>query len=168
MSQIKIERHHFGSLDRAIAAFQAEFDRIHAADPMDMNIQFPESDIKSLQEVKQHLTDRAATFDLIAHLHGQRAFSARTFVPGERTAGVIDHIRKELIEVQADPHDLSEWVDVILLALDGAWRHGHTPEQIAEAIAAKQARNEARTWPDWRTMPTDKAIEHYRGGERAP
>ena len=30
------------------------------------------------------------------------------------------------------------------------------------AIVAKQARNEARTWPDWRTAPLDRAIEHDR------
>ena len=30
------------------------------------------------------------------------------------------------------------------------------------AIKAKQARNEARTWPDWRTASPDKAIEHDR------
>jgi hypothetical protein len=100
--------------------------------------------------------------DLVQHLYRQRAFSERTFGPGERTAGVIDHIRKELIEVERDPHDVTEWVDVILLALDGAWRHGHTPEQIAAAIETKQAKNEKREWPDWRTQPQDRAIEHVR------
>jgi hypothetical protein len=100
--------------------------------------------------------------NLIEHLHRQRAWSKVTFGPGTRTAGVLDHIRKELKEVERDPNDLTEWVDVILLALDGAWRHGHTPEQIASAIEAKQARNESREWPDWRTQPTDRAIEHVR------
>ena len=32
--------------------------------------------------------------------------------------------------------------------------------QIIDAIKAKQARNEARTWPDWRTAAPGKAIEH--------
>jgi hypothetical protein len=30
------------------------------------------------------------------------------------------------------------------------------------ARAAKQAKNESRTWPDWRTMSEDGAIEHDR------
>jgi hypothetical protein len=62
---------------------------------------------------------------------------------------------------------LSEWVDVILLALDGAWRSGASPEQIAFAIAAKQIKNESRKWPDWRTAEPGKAIEHVRaaGGD---
>ena len=100
--------------------------------------------------------------DLVAHLAQQRAWSARTFGPGARTAGVVDHIRRELREIEAAPGDLSEWVDVVLLALDGAWRAGHAPESIASALVATQARNEARTWPDWRTADPDKAIEHSR------
>lgn len=104
-------------------------------------------------------------FDLVAHLRRQMAFSAKTFGPGSRVQGVCDHIRKELIEVEDDGGPLAEWVDVILLALDGAWRSGATPEQIAEAITAKQARNETRVWPDWRTAPVGKAIEHDRAEE---
>ncbi len=105
---------------------------------------------------------KAETFDLVAHLYRQRDFSLRTFGPGERTAGVLDHIRKELVEIEADPADITEWVDVILLALDGAWRAGHAPEAIASAITDKQTRNEARQWPDWRTAEPGKAIEHVR------
>lgn len=101
-------------------------------------------------------------WDLITHLERQRAFSERTFGPGRRTEGVSDHIRKELAEIAENPDDLSEWVDVILLALDGAWRAGHSPRDIACAIEAKQARNERRSWPDWRTAPLNKAIEHSR------
>lgn len=105
-------------------------------------------------------------FDLVAHLRRQMEFSARTFGPGDRVTGVCDHIRKELREVQDDAvagvPTLPEWVDVILLALDGAWRSGASPEQIAEAITAKQARNEGRAWPDWRTADPSKAIEHDR------
>ena len=108
-------------------------------------------------------------FDLVAHLHRQIEFSERTFGPGDRTAGVCDHIRKELREVQDDAAagraTLGEWVDVIILALDGAWRSGATPEQIASAIVAKQAKNEGRRWPDWRTVDQGKAIEHDRTGE---
>lgn len=102
------------------------------------------------------------TFDLVAHLHRQMAFSLKTFGPGIRTEGVVDHIRKELIEILACPDDLMEWIDVVMLGLDGAWRSGATPEQVTAALAAKLVKNEARTWPDWRTMPVGKAIEHDR------
>ena len=104
-------------------------------------------------------------FDLIAHLRRQIAFSEKTFGPGRRVHGVCDHIRKELVEVEAEGGPLSEWVDVIILGLDGAWRSGATPEEIVAAIVAKQAKNEGRNWPDWRTVPEGKAIEHDRTGE---
>lgn len=100
--------------------------------------------------------------ELVEHLQRQHEWSERTFGPGHRTAGVIDHIRKELVEIEVSPLDLSEWIDVAILALDGAWRAGYSPEEIAAALTAKQAKNEARTWPDWRTAPTDKAIEHKK------
>lgn len=100
--------------------------------------------------------------DLVAHLHRQRAWSRQTFGPALRTKGVIDHIKKELIEVEAHPTDLSEWIDIAILALDGAWRHGYEPEQIVAALEAKQTKNENRIWPDWRTLSEDQAIEHDR------
>lgn len=95
-----------------------------------------------------------------AHLARQREWSKATFGPGDRLLGVLDHIRKELKEIEDDPADLGEWVDVVILAFDGAWRAGWEPQQIIDAIKAKQARNEAREWPDWRTASADRAIEH--------
>ena len=109
-----------------------------------------------------------ASWDLIAHLERQRAWSEKTFGPGDRTAGVCDHIRKELREIEANPHDLMEWVDVILLALDGAWRAGNSSIAIAAAINHKQGRNESRVWPDWRTAEPGKAIEHDRSADAVP
>lgn len=103
-----------------------------------------------------------AQFDLVLHLRRQHAFSERTFGPGGRVAGICDHILRELIEVLDSGGALAEWVDVINLGLDGAWRSGATPEQICEAIAAKQLRNEGRSWPDWRSAEPGKAIEHIR------
>ncbi|MGB3415738.1 MAG: dATP/dGTP pyrophosphohydrolase domain-containing protein [Mesorhizobium sp.] len=101
-------------------------------------------------------------FDPVAHLSRQREWSKRTFGPGARTKGVLDHIRKELAEVEACPTDLSEWIDVIILACDGALRAGHEPGAIVEAWITKQARNEKRQWPDWRTADPEKAIEHVK------
>lgn len=106
-------------------------------------------------------------FSMLAHLTRQREWSDRTFGPGERTAGVIDHIRKELREIEADPTDISEWIDVVILGLDGAWRSGYQPQQIIDALVAKQAKNEAREWPDWRTQPFNRAIEHVKAASPA-
>lgn len=101
-------------------------------------------------------------FSLREHLERQAAWSRDTFGPGPRTKGVIDHITKELAEIAADPTDLTEWIDVVILALDGAWRAGGTPEEIIATLVAKQAKNEARSWPDHRLASEDVAIEHER------
>lgn len=112
--------------------------------------------------------------DLQQHLIRQMAFSHTTFGPGERTKGVVDHIRKELVEVEESDGAADEWVDVVILALDGLTRrlafvgNGERadPARVAEMacnmIVGKQTRNEARNWPDWRTQSADKAIEHVR------
>lgn len=102
---------------------------------------------------------RAIDADHLAH---QREWSQHTFGPGRRTEGLIDHITKELGEIRDNPTDLKEWVDVILLSFDGAWRAGWEPQQVIDAIVAKQAENERRIWPDWRTTDPEKAIQHVR------
>lgn len=103
--------------------------------------------------------------NLLAHLKRQIAFSRETFGPGQRSAGVVDHIRKELREIEtaeSPREELTEWIDVAILAFDGAWRIGYTAEDIVAALVAKQTKNESRRWPDWRTAEPGKAIEHVR------
>lgn len=117
-------------------------------------------------------------YDMIPHLARQAAFSRATFGPGPRTEGVCDHIAKELNEIGTAEHEddrAHEWVDVAILGLDGLLRSiwatapNLTSTQVAERavhlIAAKQGKNEKRVWPDWRTAPEGKAIEHVRGTE---
>lgn len=111
---------------------------------------------------------RLLSHSILAYYRRQIEWSGRTFGPALRTKGIIDHIKKELREIEADPHDLSEWVDVIILAMDGFWRHGGTAEDLMPRLLAKQEKNFARNWPDWRTMPEDRAIEHDRSGEQHP
>lgn len=104
-------------------------------------------------------------FNLVEHLHRARAFSEKTFGPGARAEGIVAHICKELDEIIAEPTDLEEWIDVMILAMDGAWRAGYEPEEIVAALVAKQNKNESRTWPDWRKFADDQPIEHDRSGE---
>lgn len=112
----------------------------------------------------QYLREKRAPFNLAgtirALLEKQIPWSTKTFGPGARVGGITKHIEKELDEIRANPTDLVEWVDVILLALDGAWRAGYTAEQIVEALFTKQARNFTREWP----APTDEntTSEHLR------
>lgn len=121
--------------------------------------------VVALEAIGRHLSNAHEPLELVAHLRRQREFSERTFGPGPRAAGVIAHIRRELVEIEANPGDVTEWIDVVLLAFDGAWRAGFSPEQIAEALTAKQAKNETRDWPDWRAADPDQPIEHVRPGD---
>lgn len=122
-------------------------------------------------------------FDLYNHLIRQQAFSHATFGPGRRARAVIDHIRKELKEIEKsleeedDTSTMLEWVDVIILAFDGLTRHlafpygdeykdRFSPNDVADSaitlMVEKQTTNEARSWPDWRNSDPDKAIEHFK------
>lgn len=115
--------------------------------------------------------------DLKQHLLRQMAFSFATFGPGVRTEGLIDHIQKELEEVRESNGSADEWVDIVILALDGLTRQlafcndpakypRVDPKLVAtnacNMLEGKQSRNEGRNWPDWRTTEPGKAIEHIR------
>jgi hypothetical protein len=99
-------------------------------------------------------------FSLKDYIERQREWSRNTFGPGRRTMGVTGHIEKELAEIRNAPGDLEEWVDVVILALDGAWRAGHTPYEIVAMMQAKQVKNMARRWPA--ETDEDKPVEHVR------
>lgn len=132
-------------------------------------VDWPEGELLEALESPQPAPTQGEpqAFDFAVHLQQQRDWSLRTFGPGTRTNGILDHIRKELREIESAPHDLEEWIDVVILALDGAWRAGAMPAKIIETLRAKQAKNMARQWPDWRTSDPDKAIEHTKGEPQA-
>lgn len=112
--------------------------------------------------------------NLVEHLTRQMVFSRATFGPGSRTSGVLDHITREIAEVREANGSAEEWVDLVILALDGLTRQlwsandyrspAHAIAQTAATmIVGKQGKNELRDWPDWRMAPKDKAIEHIKG-----
>lgn len=93
------------------------------------------------------------------HLVRQMVFSRATFGPGTRLEGVLDHMTKEISEVQNSGGDPKEWVDLVILALDGLTRrlwaasnYQITADEVAklavDEIIFKQAKNERRNWPD--------------------
>lgn len=77
--------------------------------------------------------------------HGE--WAEKTFGSGLRTKGITDHIRKELIEIENDPKSLEEWVDIIMLALDGARRIGATPVDIFNQLENKLTICATRVYP---------------------
>ena len=92
----------------------------------------------------------------------QKLFSEKTFGPGARVEGLLKHIEKEVEEVRKKPQDIYEWIDIAILALDGAWRAGYTPEQVSSALKAKQKENiYRRRWPD-KPPSQDEAGHHIK------
>lgn len=98
------------------------------------------------------------------YIRRQMEWSHRTFGDGARTIGLSKHIQKELLEIAEHPNDIEEWVDVIILALDGAWRcgrqHDFSPEDIMDMLEYKQQKNFDRQWPA--PGGQDQAVEHIR------
>jgi hypothetical protein len=105
----------------------------------------------------------------LAFFFNQRSkWSEETFGPGDRYDRVVKHIRKELKEIEAKPDDLEEWVDVVLLAMDGAWRSAKaTGEGFVAKLHEKQQVNLTRKWPDWRTLAPGQVAEHVRADDEA-
>lgn len=102
--------------------------------------------------------------DLVTFIVIQREWSDKTFGTGLRTEGICKHIEKELNEIRANPTSLEEWIDVVILALDGAWRVGYSPLEIVAALAAKQDENIYKR--RWGPIPAqDEISEHLKPSE---
>lgn len=153
------------------AALRAERDALAAGDAeatrLMLGAQKRMREYKARAVAAEAVAEKLRGASIETYYAKQVEWSRETFGPALRTKGIIDHIMKELREIAADPHDLSEWIDVVILAMDGFWRHGGKPEDLMPALLAKQAKNMARTWPDWRGMSEDAAIEHDRSKDDA-
>lgn len=97
---------------------------------------------------------------LTKYVVAQTAWSRVTFGSSRRTVGICRHIEKELVEIQADPDDAREWIDVMILAIDGYWRHGGKPEELAAMLEGKQRVNFEREWPP--IQAEDQPTEHVK------
>lgn len=81
---------------------------------------------------------------------------------GRGPKGPLDHLKKEVKEITDDPYDLEEWIDAVILSIDGFLRAGGKLTMVLPMLLKKQAKNAGRDWPDWTTADPDKAIEHVR------
>lgn len=108
--------------------------------------------------------------------HSRAAFGSK-----QSFTGVLDHLKKEIAEVEsaiAQDKDFSEiadeFVDCLFLSLEGVWRTiaasplvnpmytDDIASIVAQKIRDKLNINEAREWPDYRKLSPDVAREHDR------
>ena len=99
--------------------------------------------------------------------NAQMDWSEKTFGPKEHRGpiGPLKHLAKEAVESQeavGTDHLLEELADCLFLLVDATWRSGYWTSDLLTAAYAKLEKNKERTWPDWRTAPTDSPIEHVR------
>lgn len=73
--------------------------------------------------------------------------------------GPLAHLAKEVEEMAADPTDLSEYADGLLLLLDASRRAGFTADQLLEAASVKLKVNMEREWGE---PNPDGSVEHIR------
>lgn len=105
-------------------------------------------------------------FDLEIFLERQKDITQRAFGPGSRMNAILDHMLKEMGEVRDSGGETLEWIDLVILALDGAVRSCDGDiELVLNSLEYKLMVIHRRKYPDWRTANPDKAIEHIRGIE---
>ena len=109
-------------------------------------------------EVKEYMP--LDTSSLSQYLEDQKEWSLQTFGGAPRTRGITEHISKELEEIRSDPQDVSEWIDVLILALDGYWRAGGDTQNLVKRLRYKQIINRLRSWP--KDVPEDRAVLHSK------
>lgn len=104
------------------------------------------------------------------------AFSRTAFGPYYNEERILSHLQKEIEEIRSaetigERH--KEWVDIVILGLDGLSKsilddNMYNKETnvvvnlMLNEIYRKQNKNEVREWPDWRSVPSDKPIEHLK------
>ena len=127
---------------------------------MRTEIEWQERERQLLQaDVELRVELRKAQRELDEFLEEKTVWSLRTFGAGVRTEGVCNHIEKELREIRQDPNDLTEWIDVIILATDGYARADGKASELLPRLKAKHAINLQRKW---QTPVEGKAVEHVR------
>jgi len=99
--------------------------------------------------------------DLGRFIDDKAEWSRRTFGIEYNHRRILNHIRKELVEIEEDPSDPMEWVDVIFLALDGLSRQGLWGAQVVALMQDKHKINLGRTFAPF-DPHSDQPGEHVR------
>ena len=74
--------------------------------------------------------------------------------------GPLKHLKKEVDETLAKPHDLEEYADMLFLLVDATRRAGFTYDQWVEKAFEKLEKNKKRTWA--KPTASDEPVEHIR------
>jgi len=92
----------------------------------------------------------------------QRTWSTTQFGESVDLPRILNHITEATGDVEKEPARLHNWIDIVLLAMDGAWRAGHSPKEVVQAIQDVQVRNIMRDWQNPGDLPIGEPIKHIR------
>lgn len=104
-------------------------------------------------------------FDFKTFVEKKMAHSYATW-PEQSLKGVLAHARKECDEIEQEINnpdglvDASEWVDLLLLSIDGAIRSGLSSSDLIRELERKHQINTLRKWP--KPASPDHPGEHER------
>lgn len=121
------------------------------------------SQIRCARSVHQK---NSTQFSLSEYVKKHNFWSRNSFGVHSDPRGLIKHIIKECDEVLEDPTDGEEWVDIIILAIDGFNRCANeaTCDNALEyVLQVKQQKNMTRSWP--KNADPGEPVEHIRTGE---
>lgn len=72
-------------------------------------------------------------------------WAAKTF-PSATTQSALHHLKEEIKEVEADPTDVMEYADMLMLVMEAARLSGFSADDILKAFAQKHEINKSRIW----------------------
>lgn len=81
--------------------------------------------------------------------------------PQRTNHSILTHLRRELDEIEANPDDLTEWADVILLFMHGLRERNFNIAQLVEALEKKFEINKNRKWG----TPDEHGVVELEKGE---
>jgi len=83
-------------------------------------------------------------------------FTDKTFGKST-TASKMAHLKQEADEVVADPQDILEWADCMILLFDAARREGFSTDELYHGMQKKLGINKKRKWGQ---AGTDGVVRH--------
>lgn len=92
----------------------------------------------------------------------KREWSLSVFGPDYTYGELLAHIRKEVAEVAANPNDTTEWIDIILLAMDGYWRANDRTSRAQNLMRDLAAKVEENKYRQWERSAPGEPMEHKR------
>jgi hypothetical protein len=108
-----------------------------------------DGDYKAIRHLQQRIAELEADkaeYGIVTAL--QDALSKWTSVqfPSRTTSSILNHLKKEIEEIRAEPSDVLEYADVLMLLSDAASYNEISMSEVFKKAFEKLETNKARVW----------------------